>query len=211
MKKILFSTLIVGACSISQSNAQSHEAQVVALDVLKLSELKNIISQMKTAYEVIDGGLKVVKGISQGNFNIHKTFLDGLEEVNPEVAKYKRIADIIELELKIKDLSQDAFNHFKNDPSFSAEEIDYISNVYGRVGKTALKGLDELLIVITSGEAKMMDDERIKAIDRIYFEVLGAYNALATFNNELKFISYQRADEDNDMARFQKLYGIEEE
>jgi hypothetical protein len=210
MKKILFSTLIVGACTINSSHAQQHEAQVVALDVIKLSELKNIISQMKTAYDIIDGGLKVVKGISEGNFNIHKTFLDGLEEVNPEVAKYKRIADIIELELKIKDLTQDSYNHFKNDPSFSVEEIAYMSGVYGKVSKTAIKGLDELLIVITSGEAKMMDDERLKAIDRIYLDVLGAYHALSTFNKELSFISFQRTDEDNALDRFQKLYGLEE-
>ena len=34
----------------------------------------------------------------QGNFNLHKAFLDGLMMVSPAVKKYKRVADIITLQ-----------------------------------------------------------------------------------------------------------------
>ena len=79
----------------NSAKAQSQEAQQLLLNVEKLSQLKNILSDMKKGYQVISGGYNAIKDISQGNFSLHGIFLDGLMLVSPEVKKYRRVADII--------------------------------------------------------------------------------------------------------------------
>ena len=76
-----------------------------------LPALKN----MKDGYTIIFKGYTAVKDLSQGNFNLHKTFLDGLMEVSPAVKKYKRIADIFKYQLRITKEYKAAYNQFRDD------------------------------------------------------------------------------------------------
>ncbi|MFX5583033.1 hypothetical protein ABTE20_20720, partial [Acinetobacter baumannii] len=83
------------------------------LNIEKLAQFKKILKNMKNGYQIIFKGYTAVKDISQGNFNLHKTFLDGLMQVSPAVKKYKRIADIISYQLRISKEYKLAFNRFK--------------------------------------------------------------------------------------------------
>jgi len=88
MKKIIIAISLC-ICFIS-SNAQSDEVQQLLLNVEKLAQFKKILKNMKDAYTIIFKGYTAVKDLSQGNFTLHKTFLDGLMEVSRAVKKSKR-------------------------------------------------------------------------------------------------------------------------
>ena len=148
--------------------AQSAEAQQLLLNVEKLSQLKKILTNMYEAYEILYEGYTAVKDISEGNFSLHKTFLDGLMEVSPAVRKYKRVADIINYQVRLVKEYKSAFNRFKIDNVFTGEEIQYIGNVYAGVVTESIKNLEELVLIITAGRLRMTDDERLNAIDRIF-------------------------------------------
>ena len=99
MKKIL---VLVAFIWMGQNLfAQSQEAQQLLLDVEKLVQFKQILNDLKKGYDILNGGYNAIKNISQGNFNLHQTFLDGLLQVSPAVQNYERIADIIQLQLRI--------------------------------------------------------------------------------------------------------------
>ncbi|RZM00588.1 MAG: TerB family tellurite resistance protein, partial [Pedobacter sp.] len=83
------------------ANAPSSEATQLMLNVEKLSQLKNILSDMKKGYTVVSQGYKKVKDIASGNFSLHEVFLDGLMVVSPEVKKYRRVAEIISTQKSI--------------------------------------------------------------------------------------------------------------
>ena len=86
MKKLI---VIMIMCSMSfQLKAQSDEVQQLLLNIEKLAQFKKILKNMKNGYQIIFKGYTAVKDISQGNFNLHKTFLDGLMQVSPAVKKY---------------------------------------------------------------------------------------------------------------------------
>src|ERR1700733_6666676 len=93
MKRIKI--LLVLLLFTAGANAQTTDLTQLILDIEKLTQLKGILSDMKTGYTIIDGGYNQVKSISQGNFNLHSTFLNGLLAISPAVAKYGRVADII--------------------------------------------------------------------------------------------------------------------
>ncbi|MGB4773640.1 MAG: TerB family tellurite resistance protein [Daejeonella sp.] len=206
MKKLI---VILIMCSMSfQLKAQSEEVQQLLLNIEKLSQFRKILKNMKDGYQIIFKGYTAVKDISQGNFNLHKTFLDGLMQVSPAVKKYKRIADIISYQLRIAKEYKLAFNRFKEEKQFTIEEIDYLGKVYSNLFNESLKGLDELSMVITSGKLRMSDDERLQAIDKIYLVVEDQYSFLKEFTNNSNLLSLQRKAEKAEIEMSRRLYGL---
>lgn len=191
-----------------QLKAQSEEVQQLLLNIEKLSQFRKILKNMKDGYQIIFKGYTAVKDISQGNFNLHKTFLDGLMQVSPAVKKYKRIADIISYQLRIAKEYKLAFNRFKEEKQFTIEEIDYLGKVYSNLFNESLKALDELSMVITSGKLRMSDDERLQAIDKIYLSVEEQYSFLKEFTNNSNLLSLQRKAEKAEIEMSRRLYGL---
>ena len=85
------------------------------LDIEKLAQLKSVLTNLYKDYEVLETGYTAIKNISEGNFNLHKVFLDGLLAVSPTVRKYERIVDIISDQGKIVSEYKSAYNTFKAD------------------------------------------------------------------------------------------------
>ncbi len=206
MRKLI---VILIMCSMSfQLKAQSEEVQQLLLNIEKLSQFRKILKNMKDGYQIIFKGYTAVKDISQGNFNLHKTFLDGLMQVSPAVKKYKRIADIISYQLRIAKEYKLAYNRFKEEKQFTIEEIDYLGKVYSNLFNESLKNLDELAMVITSGKLRMSDDERLQAIDKIYLSVEEQYSFLKEFTNNSNLLSLQRKAEKAEIEMSRRLYGL---
>ena len=194
----------------SRSFGQSQEIQQLLLNWEKLTQLKTILNDMYEGYKIIDKGYTTIRDISQGNFSLHKDFLDGLLEVSPAVKKYKRIADIINYQLRIVKGSKVALNQFKIDKNFTIEEIEVMGKVYGRLMNEGIKCLDELVMVVTAGNLRMSDDERLKAIDRIYVKIVEQFSFLKDLNNSTAVLSVQREKESYELDISRKLHGIRE-
>ena len=200
--------LLVVLGSASQSSAQSEEAQQLLLNVEKLAQLKQILSDMKKGYTIVSTGYNTIKNISQGNFNLHKTFLDGLLTISPTVKNYKKVGDIINAQLLIVKEYKSAYNRFKNDKNFNAREISYLSNVYANLFNQSVKNLDALAIIITASKLRMSDDERLKAIDDIFNDMLDKLVFLRQFNNTTTILAIQRDREGKDAKSLKNIYGI---
>ena len=153
MKRVLMIG-VIGFVSLlgnsSPAKAQAAEIQQLLLDVQKLAQLKGILSDMYKGYQVVSSGYETIKNISEGNFNLHQLFLDGLLAVSPAVQNYKRIADIINDQILIVKEYKNAFNQIKMDANFTIEEIAYLGKVYSNLFNASLKDIDELIMVITA-------------------------------------------------------------
>ncbi len=204
MKRILFIVLL----SSNLCFGQSQEAKQLLLNVEKLAQLKLMLQHMKGGYQILHKGYTSIKNISEGNFNLHKTFLNGLLQISPAVRKYKKIADIIDFQLKIVKEYKAAFNEFKGSKHFTVNEIEYMGKVYSNLFSESLKKLEELAMVITANKLRMSDDERLKAIDKIYDEVLGQYTFLNEFNNSTALLSIQRDNEQREIDLMRKIHGL---
>ncbi len=198
---------LIFACS--ESKAQLFELQQLLLDIQKLSTLKTILSDMKTGYEIVDKGYTTVRDIVQGNFNLHKLFLDGLLAVSPAVRDYKKIADIISAEATILKEYKAAYSVFAKNGHFSADELNYLQSVYSTLFNESEKKLDELVMVITANDLRMSDDERLSAIDRIYKDITGKVIFLRSFNNSTSIQALQRSRQANDINAVKGLYGLD--
>lgn len=208
MKKIFFLFVVFNVGLQAKLFAQSDEAQQLLLNVEKLAQFKQILSDMKKGYQIVVTGYSTIKNLSHGNFNLHKTFLDALMEVSPTVRKYKKVADIINDQILLVKEYKNAFSRLKKDNKFNPEEIDYLGKVYTNLFNQSLNNLDELTIVITANKLRMSDDERLAAIDRIYNDMQDKLMFLRHFNNNTTILAVQRAREKNDAVTMKQIYGI---
>ncbi len=204
---ILLSTLTVfPSKGKAQSIAQLLEQ--LTLDYQKLAGLKSILSQMYTGYEVLSKGYHAVKDVSQGNFNLHQVFLDGLLVVSPTLRKYPRVTDIIDDQSSLISEYHSAYSSFRKDTHFSPDEVGYMLTVYNNLVSASLKNLDDLSMIMSDSKLRMSDGERLAAIDRIYTDGHGQLAFLRSFNDKNYRVAVQRAREAGDQQTIKSLYGI---
>jgi DNA repair ATPase RecN len=200
MKKIVFFMAV--SCLFltpDKSKAQSAEIQQLILNIEKLSQFKKILSDMKKGYELLSGGYKKVKEMTEGNFSLHKTFLDALMQVSPAVRNYKKVGEIVEYQISIVKESRSGMNRFIKNGNFSGQEINYFEKVYGNLLNESLRNLDELTMVITADKLRMSDDERLTAVDDIYEQMQDKLLFLRNFNASSNVLALQRSKEKKDV------------
>lgn len=200
MKKILILGLLICLSMMPRkARAQSAEIQQLILNIEKLSQFKKILSDMKKGYELLSGGYKTVKDMSQGNFSLHKTFLDALMQVSPAVKNYKRVGEIVNFQIMLLKESRNGLNHFARSGNFSEQEIGYFERVYGNLLSQSLRNLDELTMTVTADKLRMSDDERLEAVDNVFLEMQDKLLFLRDFNASSNILLLQRAKERNDV------------
>ncbi|RQO74506.1 hypothetical protein DBR43_03705 [Pedobacter sp. KBW06] len=204
--KISALLMLIIALTGSTTYAQSSEVQQLLLNVEKLSQLKNILQDMKKGYAIVSGGYNAIKNISQGNFSLHDVFLDGLMVVSPEVKKYRKVADIIVYQKRIVSEYKSAFNRFKATDNFSLLEIDYLGRVYKQLFDQSIDNLDQLVMIITSSKLRMNDQERLQAIDKIFEDTEDKLMFLRDFNGQALILSLQRDKEKADIGQTLGLF-----
>ena len=191
-----------------KSIAQSDEVQQLLLNVEKLAQLKKILHNMYEGYQVLSKGYNLVKDISEGNFNIHKLFLDALLQVSPAVRKYKKVADIIGYQAQLIKEYKPVFKRFRASGMFNEKELAYMGSVYSSLINKSLQQLDDLAMVITAGKLRMSDDERLSAIDRIYTGMGDQLDFVRVFNKENNLLAIQRGREMVDTKLSKRLNGL---
>lgn len=207
MKKII-SLLLIAICSLQQTNGQSTEIQQLLLNVEKLTQLKNILEDMKKGYQIVSNGYDAVRDISTGNFTLHEVFLDGLMQVNPEIRKYHKLADILTDQKAIVAEYISSFSRFQASGNFNVQEIAYLGRVYQQLFRQSLDNLNELATIITSANLRMSDDERLQAIDRIFADTMDKLAFLRNFNQQSALLSLQRTREKAAVQTARKLYNL---
>lgn len=205
MKKVILILLLFRGC-MGVGYAQSQEAQQLLLNVEKLSQLKNILADMKRGYEVVSKGYNTVKNIAEGNFSLHEVFIDGLMLVSPEVRKYRKVADIVSMQADLVSEYKGAFKRFGSGGNFSVSELEYLGKVYGQLLDQSMNNLDQLVMVITAGKLRMSDEERLGVIDRVFAEMEEKLVFLRSFNRETGLLNLQREREKAELRGMKGFY-----
>lgn len=207
MKKLILLSLMIAAL-FGRVKAQSDEAQQLLLNWEKLQTLEKMLDNMYMGYKILDNGYTTIKKIAEGDYSIHQAFLDGLMAVNPSVRNYKRIPLIIEYQKLLVQEYKRAWKQLKNDPNLTIDEIFYIESVYKFILQASVRNLDDLAMIITATKLRMSDDERMRAIDNIFFDMENRMVFLRGFNNDTRLLAIQRAFANNNQQNVKKLYGV---
>ncbi|SCW38083.1 TerB family tellurite resistance protein [Mucilaginibacter sp. NFR10] len=203
-------TIVFFVCLVTTkvATAQVQEMQQLILDIEKLTQLKGILSDMKMGYQIYQQGYGSISQLSKGNFDLHSVYLNGLLSINPAVRNYGRVAEIISQQASLISEYKSAYKRFEHSGSFSASELNYMSSVYTQLVNQSLQNLDDLTNVLTAGKLRMSDDERIRAIDRIYASSSDKLQFLRHFNRQGILLNIQRNKDRGDTRTVKQIYGI---
>lgn len=192
-------------CSHAAS-AQRQEVAQLLLNVEKLAQFKEVLRQMKQGYKLLSKGYGTVKDLTQGNFTLHETFLDGLLKVSPAVKKYHGVAGLVRSQLQLAQQAKTAFRSFSQSDCFTASELAYIGRIYGRLLAQSIQLLDELSTLLSDGALRMSEAERIGAIDELLAQQQQRRDFLHYFNAQTQLLKVQRLKELNDVRAAQRFY-----
>lgn len=203
MKKLLLMMLLISFCF--RSSAQEFEIEQLLLNVEKLTQFKQILQDMKDGYEILVEGYNTIRDLSEGNFNLHDDFLSGLLQVSPTVRQYRRIGEIVEMQVALTKQCTRALRRFRMSELFNTRETEYLDNVYNNLLRGSLRNLEDLTMVITAGQLRMSDQERLEMIDRIYVDMAGKLSFTRSFTDDNAKLLIGRLRENKDVEIVEKL------
>jgi hypothetical protein len=209
MKNIIITLLFLALGKLSHSQTydewfrQKKTQKKYLLE--QIAALQTYIGYAEKGYSIATNGLKTIRDIKNGDFNIHNNFFNSLSSVNPQVKKYSKVAAIIAMQISIAKL---VHNTIKQCKLLTSTELDYLQHVFKYVLDDCTKNLDDLIALITDGEQQMKDDERIKRIDHLYTDMQDKQVFVQTFSHSAKGLSVQRRNEQYDIQIEKKLNGL---
>ncbi|QXV67661.1 TerB family tellurite resistance protein [Mucilaginibacter sp. 21P] len=201
-------TLAVITVFVTPTQAQSTELQQLLLNIEKLTQFKAILTDMKKGYQIYQQGYGTISNLSKGNFNLHNIYLSGLMAVNPAVRNDPRVRQIIGQQNSISSEYKRYASLFRESGKFSADELRYIMTVYDQVVRRSDINIDDLTRVTTANQLRMSDDDRLRAIERIYNGSSDQLQFLRYFNRQAVILILQRSKDLNDTRSLKHLYGL---
>lgn len=212
MKKHWLMLLISLCLSIPAKRlfGQSADVSQLVLNVEKLAQLKKILLQMKQSYSILSKGYGMVSQLSQGNFNLHRVFLEGLMEASPSVRKYRKVKEVVNIQLHLVSLCNTSIKRYRNSGAFSIGELRYLASVQQKVLSESLGNLEELAVLVAGGLVQMDDGERLSAIDGIHRKMEETIGFLRRFLVSTDILRLQRIRHGRDLGQRESLFRTEQ-
>jgi hypothetical protein len=209
MKKII--TVLIIIAIMAKANAQNgeewtrqKETQIKYL-VEQIAAFQTYLDYLRQGYDIAIKGITIVQNIKNGEWNLHKDFLGSLKMINPSIKNYAKVADIIAMQVRLIRRANALIEKCRQSGQFTFEELDYLQGVCNRLLSECLKNIDELVMVITSGELQMMDDERLKRIENLYMDIQQKQEFFGSFDSSLIRLSKNRLREKLEIGLSKKL------
>ena len=174
----------------------------------QIAALQTYIGYAGKGYSIVSGGLKTIKNIKHGDFNLHNNFFSSLATVNPAIKKYTKVASIIAMQISIAKQITNTIKSCKKSNMLMSSELKYLKAVFNNLLGECAKNLDELFALITNNETQMKDDERIQRLDKLYDDMKDKQMFTTSFSHSAKGLSIQRLNDQNDIIISKKLHGL---
>lgn len=225
MKRILATVCLVMCCMflpIQKSQAQIPIAEIIKLVVkkviraidLNIQRLQNKTIWLQNAQKTLENKmsqlkLNEIKEWTQKQKKLYEDYFEELRKVKAAIANYKRVKDIIQLQVAMVKEYKGAWALFQQDKNFTPEELDYMLNIYGGMMDESLKNIDQLFLVVNSFATQMTDAKRLEIVNTVADNIQIQYFDLKEFNTQNKMLSLQRASERGEIEYVRRLYGLE--
>lgn len=208
MKKKLMIGLVLLGLLPAGARAQSAEVQQLLLNVEKLAQFKKVLKDMEEGYQILKYGYNQIRDISRGNFAIHRLFLDGLLKVNPAVRNYHKVASILAMQKRILEISIGHPADLVRQGDFGEQDLEHLGILYSKILQGCLEELGELTMVLSAGQAKMDDGERLRTIDSVHERMERHLRLIRSLAASSSILEFHRKRESDQMGTMKGLQGI---
>ena len=186
---------------------------IVAVD-LKIQRLQTKTIWLQNAQKVVENAMSKLKlgqitGWVQKQKDLYQKYFDELWKVKEVLSAYHRIKEITGQEAALVKQYHSAWNGVRLDGHFTAEELQYIGEVYSGILSKSVENLNQLSLVIKSYTTQMSDAKRLEIINKTAISMQKNYDDLRQFNSQNIQVSLQRSKNENDINVVKQLYGLQ--
>ncbi|MET0570452.1 MAG: hypothetical protein ABWZ79_03410 [Pedobacter agri] len=125
----------------------------------QIAALRLYGSYVKKGYQLVSGGVNVVRDLSKGELDVHELFFSSLSKVNPVVRSSTKVTGIIALEMEMVKLLSAVRRE-----ELSGLARQNVEAVADGLSKESLTGLEELLSLVLSGKIELSDAQRLERL-----------------------------------------------
>ena len=165
----------------------------------QIAQYKVYLELLEKGYSIAKEGLETIHDIKNGEFKLHKNYMDSLRIVGAQVGRYKKIEFTGALYSRIKAVTASSENGLGQSGYLNSEELGYVRSVYSRLLADCERITDALKDVTKDGPLSMSDDERIKRIDLLYAQMQSNYSFAMAFSSEAMVLAASRLREVDDI------------
>lgn len=177
----------------------------------QIAALQVYIGYARKGYEIYNVGLTAIGQFKNGEFSLHSDYFLSLKGINPEIARYVRVADIVQLQLRTVQRCNRSLQSARAGGFIRPEELQYLARVYGRLLEDCAGLVDELITLTTANKLEMDDDQRLQRIDRLYEDMQGKYRFAEMFGNEVSLLNHSRQLEHRDISSGKTIHNTKTE
>jgi hypothetical protein len=201
-------------------------AQIPILDIIKagitkvikavdleVQRLQNQTVVLQSAQKAVENAmselhLNEITGWVQQQKDLYSDYYNSLWQVKTIITYYHRVKDISTKQAQLVAQYKQAWGMLKKDKHFTADEINYMSQVYSGILDETVKNIEQLTMVINSLTTQMSDAKRLEIINGVADKVDENYSDLQQFNTQNGMLALQRARDANDAAMVKWMYGL---
>ena len=122
---------------------------------------------MYRGYTILGNGYSSIKDLSQGNYNLHKSYLDKLLDVSSTVKTDPKIASVMGEQKQIEATCRSSRQLITQSAFFNANEKTAMNILLQNIAARSYSLIEELQMITTPGVLRMNDAERSAFIARI--------------------------------------------
>ena len=215
--------MLIFLCFLMAGTAQVASAQIVILEIIKaaINAADLVVQQIQNETIVLQNAQKELENIMtkldldditdwvQKTKDLYSEYYNELATVKHIISDYDKIKNLVAMQSAIVSQYKSAYALFKQDKHFSANELDYMANVYSGILDQSLKNLDQALLVINALTTSMTDAQRLNIINSASNGMQKNYDDLKRFNNQNIQLSLQRGAAQGDIDEVKEMYGLE--
>lgn len=168
--------------------------QIAALQVLG--------GYVKDGYQIAGKGLGSISGYLSSEYTLHSGFYTRLETADPAIRKNPQIDEILNWQGEITR----AFGNRNNFRGLTPAEVQYVTTVSDAVNRDCNAQVTQLQGLITDGQLKMNDSERLRMIGEIHGAMQDNYRFMMSFLDGVKILILQRQRENSSLQMNKALY-----
>lgn len=223
MKRRIIYTAILAITFVvlpgEKANAQIIEAinqaliKVINAIDIKVQQIQNQTIQLQNAEKELENKMQLdklnnISGWLDKEKKLYADYYQELQKVKQVIADYQVVKRIIQQQSQLVREYKTAYNLFKQDNNFSADQLSSMGNVYNGILQESIRNLDDVMLAVNAFTTQMSDAERLEVIHKASGGMQKNLDDLRQFNNRNIQYSLQVAKDKNDMQHVRQLYGL---
>ncbi|MCA6450131.1 MAG: hypothetical protein IM584_02310 [Chitinophagaceae bacterium] len=199
---------LIGLLWVGVLSAQKQEMEQLQLNMEKLVQLRLMLQQAKQGYQLLQNGYTAVRDAARGNYDLHKSYLDGLLQVSEQVRNAPAVKRITANWVKAQKEYRDWLTKMQGMGAGRFMELSLWNQRYQQVAYEMGVVLDQLGVLLAPGGLRMSEGERIASIERLAVVSDQPLLGLRQFIKEQTVLVAGKVQQEKDRQAMLRLYGL---